>query len=164
MSDSTQLGSLPVDFWKFFFFLTFTICSVLQCKHSHLCISLQVWKQTDLPTFKHLQIGLEFRFGLTSKLLLPPLIKLSLLFILCSNSLSFHVPYSYQWTVVLWCVKTFQITFNDLEQHAEEMKANTRNNHRNNENICPRDKMMLRRSEREPKTETCIIEFLMDLS
>lgn len=36
--------------------------------------------------------------------------------------------------------KIFQITFNDLEQHAEEIKA-TRNNHWNYENIHPETKL-----------------------
>ena len=66
-----------------------------QCKQSHVWISLQVWKQADLPTFKHLQIGLSFTFSLTSKFYFP-LIKLSLLIILCSNSLFSHVSHSCQ--------------------------------------------------------------------
>ena len=49
----------------------------------------------DLTTFKHLQIGLKFWFGLTSKLS-SPLIKLSLLIVLCSSSLFSHVRYACQ--------------------------------------------------------------------
>ena len=135
----------------FFFWLTFIIRSAQWCKHSHLWIVLRVWGQADLPTFKHLQIGLKFRFGLTSNFFFSPLIKLSLLIMSCSSSSS-HVTYSYQQTVVLWCVKTFQVTFNGLEKHAEEINANTRNNHRSYENICS-DKIIFRRWEKELRTE-----------